>query len=397
MGRWWIALLMAQALVFAQLLPASAEQERKSLEQILVEKGVISKGDAESVRGIKLAEWIDGITFSGDLRLRHESFWKDPDVDRHRQRFRLRFGPEIRMQDLTVGIRLASGVGEQFSTNQSFDNLSSQKALWIDRAYLQWRARGWLTVTGGRMPNPFFTVYTTDAVWDEDVNPEGVAENINVKLSDTLALFANLGQFVLDEDAAVNRDQWLFGQQVGGRFTFTKATRAAVAVTYYNYTNETLSDFGQTTFVLEGNTRVGTILVNQFKVLDLTAEFATELGGLPVNPQVDLVKNLADTTTGEDKGYQAGIKLGRAAAPGSWELAYFYKLLETDAVVADLADADFGDGGTNRRGHIVWGAYNFTKALQFKTKFFQTKVENESLPPGRDNVNRLQVDLVTKF
>jgi hypothetical protein len=62
-----------------------------------------------------------------------------------------------------------------------------------------------------------------------------------------------------------------------------------------------------------------------------------------------------------------------------------------------MTDSDFGNGGTNRKGHIVWIAYNPTKALQVKTKYFMTEVEDETLPPGEDDINRLQVDLVVKF
>ena len=55
-----------------------------------------------------------------------------------------------------------------------------------------------------------------------------------------------------------------------------------------------------------------------------------------------------------------------------------YKYSETDDTLADLADSDFGNGGTNRKGHIMWAAYNFTKYLQAKTKYFITEVVNET-------------------
>ena len=43
-------------------------------------------------------------------------------------------------------------------------------------------------------------------------------------------------------------------------------------------------------------------------------------------------------------------------APPHW-LAYI-STPDLDATVADVADSDFGDGGTNRVGHIAWFAYN---------------------------------------
>jgi hypothetical protein len=72
--------------------------------------------------------------------------------------------------------------------------------------------------------------------------------------------------------------------------------------------------------------------------------------------------------------------------------------METDATVADVADSDFGDGGLDRRGHILWGAYSLTKYLQFKTKYFITQKESQTGDPStKDDIDRLQVDLVMKF
>jgi len=386
---------------------ALAEGERKSLDDLLVEKGVISKDEAASVQGRKFAAWVDRMTFSGDLRVRHESFWKDPNSDRHRERFRLRLGSELKMQDLTVGIRLASGTGDQISTNQSEDNLFSEKGLWIDRAYLRWQGSGskWLTLTGGKMPNPFFTVYSTDAMWDEDVTPEGFAENLSFSLGGGTALFANLGQFVLDEDASgsLSTDQWLFGQQIGVAVEPIKDIKTTLAAAYYNFVNVENGNFGQVT-CLSGNTRAAgacpTTLINDYNVLDVTGLIALKLGSLPLSVMGDYVLNTADPKDAagnetKDSGYQAGLILGKASDPSTWEAAYFYKLMGTDATVADVADADFGDGGTDRKGHIVWVAYNPTKALTAKVKFFRT--ERLDKTAAKDDIDRLQADLVVKF
>jgi hypothetical protein len=126
-------------------------------------------------------------------------------------------------------------------------------------------------------------------------------------------------------------------------------------------------------------------------------------GNMPLSIMGDYVKNMADPKTAAgadsgDTGYQAGLILGKASDPGTWELAYFYKVMEMDPTVADVADSDFGDGGLDRRGHIIWGAYNLTKYLQFKTKFFNTKRESETGNPAtKDDIDRLQIDLVMKF
>lgn len=396
MRRWLMALMGLPLLGIACLAEADAEEKRKRLEELLVDKGVLSAAEAATVREGWLSPWVDRVSFSGDLRLRHESFFKeDPARDRHRQRFRLRLGTEMEIESLLVGFRLASGVGDQSSTNQSFEGFFGQKPLWIDRAYLKWKGPG-VSLIGGRMPNPFFRPYSTDAVWDPDINPEGFAESFHVDLSERISLFVHAGQFVLNELKDDQNDPWLFGEQLGGRIALDRSTIATVAVAHYAFKNIQGTALDQTG-IYEGNSRVGNTLVNAYRVLDLTGEVAAEIAGIAVVLQGDYIQNLADTTTDEDQGYQVGFKVGKPKKQHGWELAYFYKRVQTDATVADLADSDFGDGGTNRKGHILWGSYQWTPALSLKTKFFMTEVLAESLPPGKDDVDRLQVDLVMKF
>jgi hypothetical protein len=411
MRKQWLGLMAAVALVCGQAAVALADEERKSLEELLFDKGVITKDEAATVQGKKFAKWVDRVTFGGDIRLRHESFYRNTTDDRHRQRFRLRFGPELKIGSLTVGIRLASGTGEQVSTNRSFDNLSSQTALYIDRAFVKWHNPDlrWLTLTGGRMPNPFFTVYSTDVVWDDDLNPEGFAENFAFKLGGT-ELFLNVAQIVLDEDSSgrPSTDQWLFGQQVGVKVGPLHNVQTTVAAAYYNTVNAQNNNFGQGA-CQDGNSRVTAcasplaatgVLVNDYNVVDLTALLALKLGAFPVSVMGDYVTNTADTKDAvgadtKDSGYQAGLILGKASDPQTWELAYFYKLVGTDATLADVADSDFGNGGTGRKGHIMWAAYNPSKALQVKVKYFMTELEDEQAAPN--DINRLQADLSVKF
>lgn len=377
-------------------------EEPKTLEELLIEKGTITKEEAASVQETKLAKWVDRFSFAGDLRLRHDSTIREaPNRDRHRQRLRLRLGSTLTIDNFLVGVQLASGDSGQTSNNQSFDNLFSQKPIWIRQAYLQWKAAPWLALTGGKMPNPFFRV--TELVWDDDLAPEGFAQNVTLTVTETIVLFVNTGQLVLDEDSTDNNDQWLFAEQVGTRIGLGKDTSVTLAGAFYNFKNATEGSFGQVT-VQDGNTRVPvatgtpTVLVNEYRVLNITAEFGIKVADLPLVLHGDYIKNLADTTTDKDMGYQAGLQVGKASNPRTWEVAYFYRLTETDATVADIADSDFGaNGGTNHKGHVIWIGYSPTKALQLKAKYVMTEVEDETLPPGEDDTKRLFLDVVVKF
>jgi len=279
-------------------------------------------------------------------------------------------------------------------------------------------------VTAGKMANPFFVLYSGDVVWDADVNPEGFAENLNGSPADRVTLFLNAGQFVLNEAGSDNHDQWLFGQQVGVTVEPQDSLKTTLAVADYSYINidhpntvgaTTPCGLGQNP-TQQGNTRVacpvgtGTYLFNRYNVLDVTAEVNAKAGPIPVAVMGDYVRNMANTTTvggtaTGNEGYQVGLIVGKAADAHTWEAAYFYKVVQTDATLADISDSDFGSGGTARRGHIVWGAYNLTKYLQMKVKYFTTK----SIAPvataqsgcnaatGCGDINRLQADVEVKF
>ena len=134
---------------------------------------------------LKLSDTVQSIKFAGDLRLRNDVSAKRGagQNNRGRLRYRLRFGPEIELpENLTAIIRLGSGTGEQVSTNQSYDNLGAQKAIWLDLMYLRWKPMlnddAMTSLHAGRMQNPLWRTYSSDVVWDDDFNPEGFGESI---------------------------------------------------------------------------------------------------------------------------------------------------------------------------------------------------------------------------
>ena len=63
---------------------------------------IVASGAAWAADDDDKAKWYDKLDFEGDFRLRYEGFrWKDhfDDGDRHRLRFRLRFGVTTRLEN----------------------------------------------------------------------------------------------------------------------------------------------------------------------------------------------------------------------------------------------------------------------------------------------------------
>ena len=170
----------------------------------------------------------------------------------------------------------------------------------VGQVYLAYRGIRDLTLTGGKMANPFVT---SSMVWDPDINPEGIAEQFKHTFSFsvgggspseagvatmskdgktvvtppppaepkkiTVDLFVNFAQFVYDDTNPENpigpspsglpqNDSFLLGWQVGAKINFPHDFYFQLAPTLYNYTgtgdNLTGPFVGDPTFIdAEGN------------------------------------------------------------------------------------------------------------------------------------------------
>jgi hypothetical protein len=249
-----------------------------------------------------LPDWVKRFTLSGDIRLREQSSYMGSDnIDNNpitssgaypnfnaingvagfsatpqinsagtavnqnaylntkqnqslgRERFRL--GIDAAVNDsVDAGIRLATGNTQNpVSTNQTLGNTGYGYQFAVDRAFLRYRAFdeskfNWLTVMGGRTPNPFFTG-GSEMVWDEDLSFEGAAATLRQRLlapnlSDEIggkgpAVFATAGLFPLQAQnpltGLTSLQKWMFGGQGGLDWEFDNQDTLKVGAAYYDY------------------------------------------------------------------------------------------------------------------------------------------------------------------
>ncbi|MDD2722746.1 MAG: putative porin [Methylovulum sp.] len=244
-----------------------------------------------------LPEWISRFKLSGDLRLRSQNdFMADDNIsgpnvyseypniqainqagglnkvgelhrgvntenDRHRFRERLRISLDAKVADgLNAGVRLiTSNLIDPVSTNQTLGNSSGQYQFNIDRAFLKYDAvnnKGfkWLTVSGGRIANPWYVgggEFTggSELVWDTDLSFEGFAVTArhsldsynkntrDISKSAPHSVFITAGAFPLQESALSSKDKWLFGSQIGLDWGFDNHDALKMGVAYYDYEN----------------------------------------------------------------------------------------------------------------------------------------------------------------
>ncbi len=328
------------------------------------------------------------LRIKGDFRYRYESIDEDGRAERHRNRMRARVGLSGKVNDnIKAGIQLASGGDSPTSTNQTLDDGFSTKDFGLDLAYVTWQAAPGTSISAGKMKNPLHRAGGNALLWDSDLNPEGLALKF-----DRDQLFVNLAALYVEERSGSD-DSFLFGAQVGLDTEFDPGLSFTTGVGYFSYTNTV----GNAPFY-DGDSLGNTVdasgnLVNDYRQLELFAELGAALGELPVKVFADWVQN--SEASNFDSAYAVGIKLGKASAPGSWDLGWVYQDIEADAVIATFSNSDFGGGGTDGTGHIFTGKFAIAKNWTAGFTYFANEI-GQNAGNERD-YRRLQADLQFKF
>jgi putative porin len=200
-----------------------------------------------------LSKQLGSITFSGDIRLRMETFFglantlpsgSNPAAlgnelsNRYRGRIRARLGMKGQIGDqFDWGLRVATGsLADNISTNQTLTDFFNRKPFALDQAYITYKPKQvpGLRLQGGKFEAPWAS---TEMLFDSDLQYEGINEvysrdfkgssfkNLTFAAWQLPLLERNSG-FVRNSNGTVNvdqshragRDLGLFGTQLRGRF-----------------------------------------------------------------------------------------------------------------------------------------------------------------------------------
>jgi hypothetical protein len=412
-----------------------------------------------------LPDWIRRMRISGDIRLRGQSDTFSEDnvtgayvdflnvndrggigragtaalinttEERQRLRARLRFGIDTELgYGWTTGFRLATGtLRDAVSTNQTLGNTAGRYTVGVDQAWLRHTGvsnsnRRQLTLTGGRMANPWAS---TDLVFDNDLTFEGVTANYRVALQrDELFnrfVYLTLGGFPLEEFEINNQDKWLLGGQLGMEYKLDSGSRLRLAGAYYDYRNllgqrnvldSNLLDYTAPKFLQRGNTLFdirndadGTTnlfaLAAEYRLVDVTAGFDWRISpDYRIAFSGDYVKNIGYEEAEVNQrlglaidartvGYQVEAAFGSTnmAKQSAWRVLLAYRYLERDAVLDAFTDSDFRLGGTDVKGFIVGGEYSLTARVSLRARYLSGN-EIDGPPLG---IDVFQLDLNSAF
>jgi hypothetical protein len=369
---------------------------------------------AAEVAKVKGADWAGRVALKGDLRYRHEQISDETlngsgvqsTADRYRDRIRARFNAEIKATDaLMVGIGFATTEGnDPRSSNQTLGGVFSRKSLDLDFAYFDWKFATWGNLIGGKMKQPFFKPGQS-LFWDSDVNPEGLAVSFTRGV-----YFGTVYNYWVNEvsgpESGPTADTMLHGAQFGAKLPLGAST-LTLAAHYYDlsagegrapfYNNS--SNGNSTINVTSGTPPVTTaVLANDFGVINLSAEFNTLIGVLPLQLWADAAQNQdADDL---DTAWAAGVLFGKAASYRTWEVGAAYQVVEKDALFAQFIDSDFGGGNSDNEGFVLRAAYAPVRNWLLNATYFMNDrnadVANSVGQTGVD-YDRLQLDFNVKF
>lgn len=435
-----------------------------------------------------LPDWVSRIKPYGDIRLRFEdifygstnvpnSYYNWPlinknggitntpnpylntttDRDRFRLRFRVGFDAQI-TEALKAGMRVTtSNDFSPISINQTMGQYGMGYQVQLDRAFLQYdyldgKGHDWLTAWGGRMPNPFFS---TDALFDPDLNFEGFATTFRVPLGDDFdpelkaynmvntsgrqqinwgytkpnQAYLTAGFFPLQEIQLSSHDKYLWAVQGGMDWLFAGHNRIKAGVAYYHYNNtqarrdplgSTEYDWTAPQFFTQGNSvaRISNDLdpateprlvglASQFQIFDTTlvydyTGFAPNhimlIGSYEHNfgfNQQQILNSLGENISPETNAFTVRFEVGHPniARFGDWNVWLAYKYLDRDSVMDAFTDSNFHTSGTNSKGWVLSGNYAIANNAWLNLRWFSTS----TISGPTYDINQLLVDINARF
>ncbi len=393
-------------------LAATAVAEDSALIDALVKKGVLKNKEAQQIRAeaakskhssagkLDLDDSVKSLTLSGDFRVRYNytsGTGRDSNAgaglggagavtapDKTSQQsfydMRLRINADYKLSDdfyAGFGVRTQR---DARNDNALMGNSNTMGAgagigdfgIGIYRAFLGWHPVEGVDLVAGAQKNPF---YTTDLVWDADLNPTGFSQKID--LNKTLGisgidLSLVSGQFVLQDNNEnnafagnlngaqqnTNRDAFLWQTQLVAGVDLG-AAKLTVAPGY-------LASNGGATNALPAPNATWTDS-NNVQVLLIPGDVTGEVAGIKAKFEWDFAYNfegrdkaaLAAGTKvkGTDRlAWLLGVRLGENHKHGDFSVFANYRRTGQGALPQNLSDNEIAFGDSRNMGALKVGA-----------------------------------------
>lgn len=416
--RRFFMIFMIGCLFVMPAIQAGAAEIDVLLEK-LVEKGVLTPLEAQIVKDDTkeevarqiaarkmdtLPSWIQSIKLKGDVRLRYQTQQKEAGTVQNRGRVRYRLGLEAAPADqFLIGAGLASGSdSDARSTNETFGDGFAKDNIYLDYVWAEYKPTKWMNLIGGKYNagGKGYLWYTSDMMWDSDINQEGAS--VHFDMPDLLHgdAFANAGYWSLSESSSDAADAGMFYGQAGMGYSLDLGLENPLSLkfagTYYSkqYSdgNSLLSNGKDTQTATNNLYDYSTVYAGSTELVYKWPE-ETSSPIKMVGVFSDYVNN--PDADSENTGWAAGLKFGHAKVDGpkTWQVKYQYVKLGNFAWIDIFPDSDRYGGRTNVKGHEFILDLGITKNVSLGFDYYRTDVvKGASLPE-----DLFQADLSWKF
>jgi hypothetical protein len=255
-----------------------------------------------------------------------------------------------------VVFQLASGSEDLVSSNQTLTDAFSSKNVTFDLAYAEYKPpilRKKFTFQAGKVILPFYRPGATELLWDNDLRPEGLTAFVSSTIG-SIATKTLGGLYILKEREDDDESELLAGQFVGSFALHNNRDLLKFGIGYFHLTGikDRIPLFGNDFF---GNSSYsdGTDERHsaEYRELELFTEASLYWRGRPIILVADLVVNTF--LNDDDVGWLVGFLYGKLDRRGSWQCRYNYRRIEKDALYGTFTNSNFGDGGTDVKGHLI--------------------------------------------
>jgi hypothetical protein len=251
----------------------------------------------------------------------------------------------------------------------------------------------------GKQPNPF---YTTDLLWDPDINPSGIVEQFHLHKLFALGaaeeetvgyskdgkpittgrkkpelpweLTVQAGQFIFSDNNEIRRaNAYLFAQQVLFSYRFSNDVKLTVAPAYLTYNPTRVTDARNTqAFTRETDYPIDVDESADLSLLQLPGDISFTVCGQKVKFLWDGVYNfkgsdrahsvyqLPSHSAVDDFAFLAGVQVGENKKKGDWSVFGNFRQVGMTSIDPNLNDSDWGLSRLNLRGFKGGIAYSFT-------------------------------------
>lgn len=432
---------------------AALQSDLSDIKTNLANAAVSTQEDQKRVSGLEAT--MGRFRFSGDVRVRYENFYQQGPQDRHRERIRLRFGVQGKLNDdFSAGLFLASGAvadgnpsfRDPVSTNETLTSFFERKTVGFDRGWITFnpQAHKWLQLTGGKWA---YTWNRTPLSFDNDLNPEGFSEkfSFDVKNSVVRNVTFNPMQIMFSESSGDN-DAFAAGAAVSTRLQFGSRLTITPSYSLLNWRNadvvaQAASPLGGATRIINANAQTNATrncgaggevgcrvttgsptreFVSKFLYSDfiLDANLKTPWNRWPVHILGEYLKNLNAENKDplasgkQDSAFFSEVSIGQTKNKNDLQFGYMFSRIEQDAVISQFNESD-NRASTNilqHRLYALWKVRNNVTAnyTLFIGRTLDCRLQNAAKASGftcntvapfntEPLLKRMQFDLIYAF